>query len=308
MTAASRSFEVEVAGGRLVVHELAAGRPDGPTVLAVHGITANALMWQPLADALAARHPDVRVVAPDLRGRADSRDVVGGAGLAVHARDLLATARQLGVRPLLLGHSMGAFVKGLTAATEPDAVTGAVLVDGGLAFPAPPGLDIDAALQAVIGPAMERLSLRFADLDAYVDFWAKHPALGPLLDGPAGGAVRRYLAHDLVRSDSEWVSSCRLDVVRADGADVLVDAASHAAVGRAVRAGVPMELLWSARGLLDEPQGLYDEGRLAALEVPDDVRVTGVDANHYSVVLAEPGLSAVADAVERLLLPAGLAE
>ena len=98
----------------------------------------------------------------------------------MHARDLLATARQLGVRPLLLGHSMGAFVTGLTAATEPDAVTGAVLVDGGLAFPAPPGLDIDAALQAVIGPAMERLSLRFADLDAYVDFWAKHPALGPL--------------------------------------------------------------------------------------------------------------------------------
>lgn len=303
MTAADRSFEVDVEGGRLVVHELAPGAPDGPTVLAAHGITANALMWQPLADELTGRRPDVRFVAPDLRGRADSRDAAGAGGMSAHARDLLDVVRRLDVRPLLLGHSMGAFVAALTAATRPDSFAGVTLVDGGLAFPAPPGLDIDAALQAVIGPAMERLSMRFADLDSYVAFWSQHPALGPLLEGPEAGAVRRYLAHDLVRSDGEWVSSCRLDVVRADGADVLADAATHAAVAGAVSAGVPVELLWAARGLLDEPQGLYDESRLAALEVPADVRVTGVNANHYSVVLTDPGRSAVADAVERLLPP-----
>jgi pimeloyl-ACP methyl ester carboxylesterase len=303
MTAGSRSIEVDVEGGRLVVHELAAGEPGGPTVLAAHGITANALMWQPFADELAVRRPDVRMVAPDLRGRADSRDVAGGGGLAAHARDLLAVVRELDARPLLLGHSMGAFVTGLTAETEPGAYSGVVQIDGGLAFPAPPGLDIDAALQAVIGPAMERLSMRFADLDAYVAFWSHHPALGPLLKGPQAGAVKRYLAHDLVRSDGEWVSSCRLDVVRSDGADVLADAATHTAVGRAVSAGVPVELVWAARGLLDEPQGLYDESRLAVLDVPAAVRVTGVDANHYSVVLTDPGRSAVADAVERLLPP-----
>ena len=33
-------------------------------------------------------------------------------------------------------------------------------------------------------------------------------------------------------------------------------------------AGVPVEHLWAARGMLDEAQGLYDEARLAALEVP----------------------------------------
>ncbi|HET8615544.1 MAG TPA: alpha/beta hydrolase [Actinomycetales bacterium] len=301
MSMAETSFETEVDGGRVVVHELAKGVPGGPTVVAAHGITANALMWQPLADALARRRPDVRVLAPDLRGRADSRDVGGPRGLAAHAADLLVLVRSLGTRPLLVGHSMGAFVTGLAAATDPAAVSGVVLVDGGLAFPTPPDLDVDAALQAVIGPAMERLSLRFDDLDAYVAFWQRHPALGPLLDGPAGGAVRRYLAHDLVRSDDAWVSSCRLDVVRADGADVLADAQTHAAVGHAVAAGVPVELVWAARGLLDEPQGLYDEGRLAALAVPADVRVTGVDGNHYSVVLTDPGVSAVLDAVERLL-------
>ena len=41
----------------------------------------------------------------------------------------------------------------------------------------PAGLDIDAALHAVIGPAMARLSMRFADAEAYLDFWREHPAL-----------------------------------------------------------------------------------------------------------------------------------
>jgi pimeloyl-ACP methyl ester carboxylesterase len=302
MTATGHSFEVPVQGGRLVVHELAPGAPGQPTVLAAHGITANALMWQPVADELARRRPGMRFLAPDLRGRADSRDVTEPAGLAAHAEDVLAVARAGDDRPLLLGHSMGAFVTALAAATAPDAMTGVVLVDGGVAFPAPPDLDIDAALQAVIGPAMDRLSMRFADLDAYVGFWAPHPALGPPLAGPAAGAVRRYLQHDLVPApDAGVMSSCRLDVVRADGADVLADARTHAAVRTAVAAGVQVELLWCARGLLDEPQGLYDESRLDALDLPSAVRVTPVDANHYGVVLVDPGVSAVVGALERRL-------
>jgi pimeloyl-ACP methyl ester carboxylesterase len=304
MTGEGRSVEVEVAGGRLAVHELAPGEPGRPTVLAAHGITANALMWQPVADELAHRRPGVRFLAPDLRGRADSREVTDPQGLQAHARDILEVAGAAGERPLLLGHSMGAYVAALAAAAQPGAVTGLVLVDGGLAFPAPPGLDIDAALQAVIGPAMDRLSMRFADLDAYLAFWAQHPALGPLLTGPAAGAVRTYLRHDLVPAPgSGMMSSCRVEVVRADGADVLADAATHAAVRVAATAGVPVELLWCARGLLDEPQGLYDESRLAALDVPSDVRVTRVDANHYGVVLVEPGVGAVVDAIERRLGP-----
>ena len=77
--------------------------------------------------------------------------------------------------------------------------------------------------------------------------------------------------------------------------------ATAAAAREAVADGLPVELLWAARGLLDEAQGLYDEARLAALDVPPEVRVTAVDANHYTVVLEEPGVGAVVDAIERQL-------
>jgi len=62
--------------------------------------------------------------------------------------------------------------------------------------------------------------------------------------------------------------------------------------------------VWAARGLLDEPQGLYDEERLTALDLPDDLRVTAApDTNHYTVILEEDGVGAVVDAIERQLGP-----
>ncbi len=301
-------FVIELESGSLAIHDLTVGEAakDAPVVLAVHGITANGLSWRRVADEVDRRHGTgaVRFLAPDLRGRGASRDVPPPYGLAAHAADLTAVATAFGAKPVLVGHSMGAFVAALALATAPDHFRGTVLVDGGLAFPSPPDLDIDAALQAVIGPAMDRLRMHFDDKADYLAFWAQHPALGPVLDGPAGGAARAYIEHDLVASDSEpgrWRSSCVLDAVRADGADVLADAATHAAARRAVEQGSPVELVWAHRGLLDEPQGLYDEARLAALDVPDAIRTGGVDANHYDVILGERGVGAVVDAVDRLL-------
>jgi pimeloyl-ACP methyl ester carboxylesterase len=302
-------YRVEVPGGGLDVHDLTSpavlleGTAADNLVVALHGITANGLTWQPVASTLGrtAAVP-TRFLAPDLRGRAGSRDVTGPWGLPAHVDDVLAIADAFGAqRFTLVGHSMGAFVAALAASRHPDRVRSAVLVDGGFAFPVAPDLDVDAVLQSVIGPAMERLSMRFADAAAYLGFWRDHPALGPLFDGPAGGALQAYLLHDLIPRGDDLVSTCVLDAVRADGAGVLFDAEVHAGARAAVRAGTSVEFLWAERGLLDEPQGLYDVQRLAALELPEEARVTAVGGtNHYSVLLGRAGAAVVAEAVSRV--------
>jgi len=313
MDAAVAAYRIELPEGSLDIHDLTVGTPDrdAPVVLAVHGITANGLAWQCVADELFRRRGPgaVRFLAPDLRGRGGSRTAPGPYGLRVHADDLAAIADVFGATPLLLGHSMGAYVAALAAAAHRDRVSGVVLVDGGLAFPVDPALDVDAALQSVIGPAMDRLTMRFPSPDSYLGFWSAHPALGPAMLRPEGAAVRRYLLHDLVRADAAgrgdggpWVSSCVLDAVRADGADVLADARAHSAVSEAVAAGAAVELVWAERGLLDEPQGLYDPQRLAALDLPRELVTTAAaGVNHYTVILAEEGVTTVVDAVERQL-------
>ncbi|EAP98889.1 alpha/beta hydrolase superfamily protein-like [Janibacter sp. HTCC2649] len=300
------SFSVEVSSGTLAVHDLIPGAfsPGAPVVLALHGITANGLAWQVLADELVRRHGAgaVRLLAPDLRGRAASRDVPGPYGIGIHAADALAVASAFGGRPILVGHSMGAFVAAVAAASEPERFHSVVLVDGGLGFPVPATMSVDDALSSVIGPAMTRLSMVFDSPEDHLAFWRRHPAVGPLLAGPGGLWLRRYLDHDLIETEQGWRSSCVLDAVRADGRDVLADPTTLAAVGAAVGSGVDVELLWAQRGLLDEPQGLYDEARLAALDLPSGLRTTAVpDTNHYSIILDTAPIQTLANVIDRQL-------
>ncbi len=279
-------------------------------VIAVHGITANGLSFAALSQALEGV---ASVLAPDLAGRACSAGLPDPEGLRTHAGDvirLLEGARDESGRPaVLLGHSMGAFVSAIAAATRPDLVAALVLVDGGLAFPMPEGAspaDVDAAITAVIGPAMRRLSMRFASDEDYLQFWAEHPAVGPLSreDSAPGQALRDYLLHDLVRDDvapageSAYRSSCDIDAIRIDGAMTFTDAATHSAPFTAVDAGVPVRLLWAPRGLADEPQGLYDEGRLAALNLPEPLVAEQIpDVNHYTILFDPPAVTRVAEIV-----------
>ncbi|SDO38002.1 Pimeloyl-ACP methyl ester carboxylesterase [Nakamurella panacisegetis] len=285
---------IPVAGGDLAVHELGGG---DVTVVALHGITANGLTWLRLAGALDGT---ARVLAPDLRGRAASAGTTSPRGLGAHVDDLLAVLDAYGLEnTVLIGHSMGAYVAALAGARHPDRFAGVVLVDGGVAFPPPPDLDIDARLVATIGPAMQRLSMTFASPAAYLDFWRPHPAVGPLLTGPTAHDVEQYLQHDLVRDGAEFRSSCVAEVIRADGADVLADPETHRA---AAAATVPTSLLWAERGLLDQAPGLLTAESIEAAGLPSTVDLRFVpDVNHYSIIIGDAGVRTVAETVRRHL-------
>jgi len=291
----------------VTVHDLSQGRPasGAPTVLLVHGITGNGLCWREVAAELGRRRGDgaLRVLAPDLRGRAESREVGPPYGMGAHAADMAQIARAQDGPVLLVGHSMGAFVAAVAMATDPTPYVAALLVDGALALPMPDGIDVDTALQAVIGPAMTRLSMRFESPQAYLDFWRQHPAVGPLLAGPAAETTQGYILHDLMPApdDDGYVSTCVLEAIREDGGAVLVDPSVAPATKNALERGARMELIWAARGMLNEPQGLYDEGRLAAHALPESLRITRADANHYSVILDPAGVATICDAIDRLL-------
>lgn len=250
-------IDVPVAGGTLRV---VSWEGDGPAVLAVHGITANALSWARVASALGGR---VRLVAPDLRGRARSAGLPGPYGMAAHAADLLAVADHLGLeRVAMAGHSMGGFVVTSTARRYPSRVSSVLLVDGGLPLPVPAGIAVDDALQAVIGSAMTRLSMMFGSLDEYFGYFRKNPALGRYW----GPEIEAYVTRDFTGSGS----SCRLEAVRADARDMLTAAAPAT--------GFP--LLWAPRGLQDEDRGMYSASDVAGCDaelVPD--------VNHYTLLL-----------------------
>ena len=251
---------------------------DGPVVLAVHGITANGLSWGVVADQLAGR---ATLLAPDLAGRAGSRDEPGPYGLGRHADDLIALLDERGLdRVVLAGHSMGAYVAAIAAVRHPDRFSKLVMVDGGLGFGLPPGTDAQAYLEQILGPAIARLDTTFASPDQYRAFWRRHPAFGfewtPALDA--------YLMHDLAGDRS----SCVPAAIREDGIDMFTGPEALAAFDRLTIEAV---LLYADRGLLDQAPGAYTKENTDGRTVPA-VRVP--DTNHYSILAAPFGAAAVA--------------
>ncbi|GAB3915991.1 alpha/beta hydrolase [Microlunatus endophyticus] len=290
------SFAVDVQGGTLAVHELAGDSDSPTTILAVHGITANGLSYATLARRLPG---GVRLLAPDLRGRAESAAVTGPWGLAAHVADLIAVLDHFGLdRVPAIGHSMGAYALALAAARHPDRFERVVLVDGGIGFPTPPGADVDAMLGAVLGPAQAKLSMTFADQAAYLEFMRTNPAiveteaLGPKI----AKDLQSYLFHDLVpRQGGVLGSSCVPEAIRSDGADTMIDSEVLTAASQLT---MPGTLFWAPRGLQNQTPGLLPPELVESAGLGPRVRTEFVpDCNHYSIVFADHALDRVLNAL-----------
>ncbi|MUN06510.1 alpha/beta fold hydrolase [Agromyces luteolus] len=302
MTGAGSSVPVPcsapVRGGELAGGQWRADAAGTP-VLAVHGITASHRAWHHVADALPGR----RIVAPDLRGRGRSADLPGPWSLRDHADDQVRLLDALGIdRAFVVGHSMGAFVTVRLAAAHPDRVAGVALVDGGLPIPHPEGLPPEEVAAAVLGPAIARLEMRFADGAAYDEFWKAHPAIGPAWDE----RVADYVAYDLVGTAPELRSS---SVAAAVGQNVLELDGGDGYVDDLLALPAPVDFLRAERGLLDQPEALYARQRVAAFaERMPALRVTEVAGlNHYTIVMTDAGAAQVAAVVAPRLAEADAA-
>ena len=292
-SAVSSSYQpisVAVDGGRL---HGGMWNPSGTTtVVAVHGITANHRTFTPLAKAL----PHHRLLAPDLRGRGASATLPGPWGIDRHAEDVARLISASADEPVvLLGHSMGGFVAAALVRRFPDLVSGLMLVDGGLPFPLPRGIEVDQAIAVTLGPALQRLQQTFPSRDAYRQFWQAHPALRAAWSD----AVADYVDYDLVGSPPELRSSVSSQAVLEDARDQFHDPATADVLGGFSR---PTRLLVVSRGLLDQPPGLYPEQDLIRWRsrLPSMIIESVPELNHYTIMLQPSGAARVAASVRAL--------
>lgn len=285
MSAAVEQRQVDVGDGELAVAEF--GPLDAPALLAIHGITSSSRAWLALA-----RHlPDVRIVAPDLRGRGRSRDLPPSSGLRQHAHDLSRVLDALGLdRVPVVGHSMGAFVAVALADASPDAVASLLLIDGGYPLQRPAGVPDDDLAATVLGPVAARLNREFPTRAAYRDFWREHPALR----GAFTPDIAEYADYDLVGDPPHLRTASTVEAIAADALDLYGPDWYLAAL---VGLRIPARLLRAPRGLLDEPGGLYP-GLPASPSLAPTMHVSDVaDVNHYTILMTDPGAGVVADAL-----------
>lgn len=153
--------------------QMAVWEGKGRPILCIHGLTANCHFWDCLASALS---PTYKIIAVDLRGRGLSDKPLTGYSIAHHCRDILSLMDEQGLdRPVLMGHSLGAFISLVFSAQHPQRVDRLILVDGG-------GKLSEAQMDKVfagIKPSLDRLGQVFPSFETYLSLMKQAPFLQP---------------------------------------------------------------------------------------------------------------------------------
>lgn len=156
-------------GDELVMSAYRDGGDEQTPVLLLHGLSQQRAFWGPVIRRMSARP----VAALDQRGHGESdTSVDADFSIATCAQDVAAALEVLGWRhATVVGHSWGASVALAAAASRPDLIGTAVLIDGGLWSPS--GLGPRAEVREMLTPPT--LGLPPDELWALV----RHGDLGP---------------------------------------------------------------------------------------------------------------------------------
>lgn len=267
------------AAGAIRFHAVQWGEQGAP-VICVHGITANAFCFQALADHLAVDH---RIFAYDLRGRGDSDRPARGYGVLTHADDLAALIEALGLeRPVVIGHSLGAFIALAFAAHHPTSLSKLVLIDGGVPLPWESAAEQPAWLTA----AISRLGTPVPSFELYTQRLKAAPFLGPYWNA----YLALYYEHDVRHQpDGSVVAKCYREACLEDEQSLHAEGIPESFWAQ-VR--VPTLLLRAGLGLVanDDQMMPAAVAALAQRTIADCRLVDFPTLNHYSILFGtEPG-------------------
>jgi len=251
--------------------QLAVWQGKGKEILCVHGITANCRFWDCLASALAPRH---RVIAMDLRGRGFSDKPPLGYSIKHHCKDIAALMDDLGLeRPVLMGHSLGAFISLVFAAQYPARVDRLILVDGGGKL----SEDQMAKVFAGIKPSLDRLGKIFPSFETYLSLMKQAPYLQPW-----NLYMETYFRYEIEEVQGGIRSRVHPNHIEEEAKNLKeVDSREFY---KKVKS--PTLILRATKGMLVEDDLLLPEDAVEQMvsEIPNAKRVDVEGANHYSIL------------------------
>lgn len=148
-------YKVSVNGKQLQVADYPGEK--GP-IIAIHGLTGTHKNMHYYADAFKGEY---RFIAVDLRGRGNSDDMDDNQSIFNHAADILALIEKLNIsEPIILGHSMGAYISSIVA-SKLASVKGLILLDG--------AGNMKRDRKEIVKPSLGRLSKRYDSKEHFLE-------------------------------------------------------------------------------------------------------------------------------------------
>jgi pimeloyl-ACP methyl ester carboxylesterase len=259
------------ANGDGVKIQLGIWEGKGKQILCVHGITANSRFWDCLALVLSPHH---RVIAMDLRGRGLSDKPSTGYSIEHHCKDILALMNDQGLdRPVLMGHSLGAFISLVFAAQYPQRVDHLILVDGG-------GKLNETQMSKVfvgIKPSLDRLGKTFPSFVDYISQMKQAPYLQPW-----NSYMETYFHYEIENVEGGVCSRVHPKHIEEEALNLgKVDSREFYA-----KVTCPTLILRATKGMLAEDDLLLPEDVVERMvrEIPNAKRIDIEGTNHYSIL------------------------
>jgi pimeloyl-ACP methyl ester carboxylesterase len=135
-------------------------RGNGPTVVLMHGLTANAHAFDGVLEAGILE--GARIICPDLRGRGLSSMPAFGYSMQDHAMDIIGMLDAMGIKKVILGgHSFGGLLSIYIASLYPERVEKVILLDA--------GERLNTRAFEMLTPALSRLDKRFDSFEDYIE-------------------------------------------------------------------------------------------------------------------------------------------
>jgi esterase len=128
----------------------------GPIIM-IHGLTGSHKYMHFYAEKLKGEY---RILSVDLRGRGNSAKIGSESTIFQHAEDIIELIDTLKIdQPILLGHSMGAFISSIVA-SKVHSVKAVILLDG--------AAKMSEHQRAIVQPALGRLNKLYPSKESYL--------------------------------------------------------------------------------------------------------------------------------------------
>ncbi len=151
----------------IIIHYLEY-KGDGPTIILMHGLTANAHAFDGLIAAGLA--PLFHVISMDLRGRGKSDQPDTGYTMMDHAKDIIGFLDKMNIRKAIVGgHSFGALLSLYLATHFPNRVDKLLILDA--------AAKMHENTKEMLGPSLSRLGQTYPSLEYYIDKVKQAPYL-----------------------------------------------------------------------------------------------------------------------------------
>ncbi len=132
---------------------------DGPVILIMHGLTANAHAFDGLV--AAGLSPAFRMISPDLRGRGLSEHPAFRYSIEDHALDIIGLLNHLQLKKVILaGHSFGGLLAFYISVMYPSVVEKLIIIDA--------AAEMNPNAPQMLSFAMSRFNITYPSFDEYI--------------------------------------------------------------------------------------------------------------------------------------------